>query len=40
MNFYDKKRKFYRVKEIIEPYNIANNIINDISNKLIDVFKK
>ena len=35
----DKKRKLDRVKEIIEPYNIANNKIDDISNKLIDVFK-
>ena len=33
------KRKLDRVKEIIEPYNIANNKIDDISNKLIDVFK-
>ena len=36
----DKKRKLDRVKEIIEPYNIANNKIDDISNKLIDVFKR
>ena len=35
----DKKRKLDRVKEIIEPYNIANKKINEISNKLIDVFK-
>ena len=35
----DKKRKLVRVKEIFEPYIIANNKIDDISNKLIDVFK-
>ena len=35
----DKKRKLDRVKEIIKTYNIANNKINDISNKLIDVLK-
>ena len=34
-----QKRKLNRVKEIIEPYNIANNKIDDISNKLVDVFK-
>ena len=36
---YDKKRKFDRVKEIIEPYNIGNNKIDDINNRLVDVFK-
>ena len=35
----DRKRKFERVKEIIEPYNISNNKIDDISNRLVDVFK-
>ena len=40
MNYFDdKKRKLDRVKGIIEPYNIANNKIDDISNKLIDVVK-
>ena len=35
----DKKRKLDRFKEMIEPYNIANNKIDDISSKLIDLFK-
>ena len=35
----DKKRKLDRVKEIIELYNIANNKIDSINNKSIDVFK-
>ena len=34
-----KKRKLDRFKEIIDSYNIANNKIDDISNKLIKVFK-
>ena len=37
--FFDKKRKLDRFKEIIDSYNIANNKIDDISNKLIKVFK-
>ena len=42
MNYFDdKKRKLDRVKGIIEPYNIANNKIDDINNIYIikDVFK-
>ena len=34
-----KKRKLDIVKEIIETYNIVNNKIDDINNKLIEVFK-
>ena len=35
--FDDKVRKLDRIKDIIESYNIANNKIDDISNK--NVFK-
>ena len=34
----DRKRKLDRVKELIEPYNIANHKIEEITNRLVEVF--